>query len=153
MRRKVEIVESTRVPRTREERFVYFAAENEGDEALGGRLIEVPIDWERHELRDPDATYRAYVPVGSLELGKALATAGTTHSPIACVTCHGPDLRGTGVFPPLAGRSPSYMLRQLLAFRTGTRASPAAVPMQAAVANLTVGDMIAVAAYAASLEP
>ena len=153
MRRKVEIVESTRVPRTREERFVYFAAENEGDEVLGERLIEVPVDWERHELRDPDATYRTYVPVGSLERGEAPAIAGTTNAPIACVTCHGPDLRGMGGFPPLAGRSPSYMLRQLLAFRMGTRASPAAAPMRAAVADLALADMIAVAAYAASLEP
>lgn len=153
MRRKVEIVEATRVPRTREERFVYFIAENEGDEPLGARLIEVPVDSKRHELRDPDVTYRAYVPVGSLERGKALAIAGTTNAPIACSTCHGPDLGGMGVFPPLAGRSPSYLLRQLLAFRTGTRSAAAAVPMQAAVANLTVGDMIAVAAYAASLEP
>ncbi len=153
MRSKVEVVESTRVPRIREERFVYFAAENEGDEALGERLIEVPVDWERHELRDPDATYRVYVPVGSLKRGKALATVGATDAAIACVACHGPDLRGMGGFPPLAGRSPSYLLRQMLSFRKGTRSSPVAVPMQAAVANLTVADMIAVAAYAASLEP
>jgi cytochrome c553 len=153
MRRKVEIVEATRVPRTREVRFIYFAAENEGDEPLGERLIEVPVDSKHHELRDPDVTYRAYVPAGSLERGKALATTGAAGVTIACITCHGPDLHGAGVFPPLAGRSPSYMLRQLLAFRTGTRAAPAAAPMRATVANLSIGDMIAVAAYAASLEP
>ena len=154
MRRKVEIVESARVPRTEEVRFIYFVIEGGGDESLGTRLIEVPVDSGRHEVRDPNVTYRAYVPVGSLARGKALATTpGADGATIACVTCHGPDLRGNGAFPPLAGRSPSYLLRQLLSFRAGTRAAPAGAAMQPVVANLGIEDMIAVAAYAGSLEP
>ena len=154
MRRKVEIVEAARVPRTEEVRFIYFAIEGTGDEPLGARLIEVPVDSGRHEMRDPNVTYRAYVPVGSLARGKALATTtSANHAATACVTCHGPDLRGSGAFPPLAGRSPSYLLRQLLSFRAGTRATPAGAVMQPVVANLGVEDMIAVAAYAGSLEP
>jgi cytochrome c553 len=154
MRRKVEIVEAARVPRTEEVRFIYFAIEGGGDEPLGARLIEVPVDSARHELRDPNVTYRAYVPVGSLARGKALATTtGANATTIACVTCHGQDLRGSGVFPPLAGRSPSYLLRQLLSFRAGTRATPAGAAMQPVVANLGIEDMIAVAAYAGSLDP
>lgn len=154
MRRKVEVVESARVPRTEEVRFIYFAIEGGGDEPLGARLIEVPVDSGRHEVRDPNVTYRAYVPVGSLARGKALATTTSAGGAmIACVTCHGPDLRGAGAFPPLAGRSPSYLLRQLLSFRAGTRASPAGAAMQPVVANLGIEDMIAVVAYAGSLEP
>ena len=154
MRRKVEIVEAARVPRTEEVRFIYFAIEGGGDEPLGARLIEVPVDSGRHEMRDPNVTYRAYVPVGSLARGKALATTTSANAAtIACVTCHGPDLRGSGVFPPLAGRSPSYLLRQLLSFRAGTRATPAGAAMQPVVANLAIEDMIAVAAYAGSLDP
>jgi cytochrome c553 len=154
MRRKVEIVESARVPRTEEVRFIYFAIAGGGDEPLGARLIEMPVDSRRHELRDPNVTYRAYVPVGSLARGKALATtSGANGATIACVTCHGPDLRGSGLFPPLAGRSPSYLLRQLLSFRAGTRAAPAGAAMLPVVANLAIEDMIAVAAYAGSLEP
>jgi cytochrome c553 len=42
-------------------------------------------------------------------------------------------------------------LRQLLAFKTGARAAPAGAPMQAVVAGLQLRDMIAAAAYAASL--
>jgi len=153
MRRKVEIVESERVPKTREVRFIYFADEGAGDEPLGTRLIEMPVDSGRHELRDPNVAYRAYVPIGSLARGKELSTTGANGRTIACVTCHGPGLRGDGPFPPLAGRSPSYLLRQLMSFRVGTRTTTAGAPMQPVVAKLGVEDMIAVAAYAGSLEP
>ena len=153
MRRKVEIVESSRVPQTIQMRYIYFVKEGGGDEPLGRRLIEVPVDSVRHERRDPNVTYRAYVPVGSLARGAALATTGAGGRTIACTTCHGPGLKGSGPFPPLAGRSPSYLLRQLLAFRTGTRNAPSGAPMRPVVANLDLDDMIAVSAYAGSLEP
>jgi cytochrome c553 len=55
--------------------------------------------------------------------------------------------------PPLAGRSPSYLLRQLLAFNTGTRSSAAGAPMRAVATTLTLADMIAAAAYAGTLTP
>jgi cytochrome c553 len=55
--------------------------------------------------------------------------------------------------PPIAGRSPSYLLRQLFAFRTGTRASAAGAPMRDLAAKLDLDDMIAAAAYAATLAP
>jgi cytochrome c553 len=45
------------------------------------------------------------------------------------------------------------VLRQLLAFRTGTRASPNGQPMAAVAAQLGIEDMIATAAYIASLPP
>jgi cytochrome c553 len=153
MRRKTEIVESATVPKTRETRFVNVVNEGAGDEPLGQRLIEGPVDLARHERRDPNATYRAYVPVGSIARGKAIATTGIDGLPTACVTCHGAGLRGNGAFPPLAGRSPSYLLRQLLAFRTGMRAAPLAAPMAPVVAKLGLDDMISIAAYAASLDP
>ena len=66
---------------------------------------------------------------------------------------HGTDLRGVGVIPPLAGRSPTYIVRQLLAFRSGARSAEAGAPMMPVVALMSVDDMIATAAYAASLEP
>lgn len=55
--------------------------------------------------------------------------------------------------PPIAGRSPSKILRQLYAFKSGTRHSAAAPPMAPLVAQLHPADKIAVAAYAASLTP
>jgi cytochrome c553 len=69
------------------------------------------------------------------------------------VTCHGPTLAGIGLIPPLAGRYPTYIVRQLIGFKTGARTSPLSQPMQAVAAQLSVEDMIAVAAYAASLNP
>jgi len=55
--------------------------------------------------------------------------------------------------PPIAGRPPIHILRQLLAFRTGSRQGPAGQPMQAVVQHMALDDMIAVAAYVGSLEP
>ncbi len=55
--------------------------------------------------------------------------------------------------PPIAGRSPSNLLRQLINFRTGVRHTDADVPMHAVVNALSLDDMIAAAAYAGSLAP
>jgi hypothetical protein len=58
-----------------------------------------------------------------------------------------------GPIPRLAGRSPSYLLRQLLAFKVGARAGRAGAPMKPVADNLQLGDMIDATAYAASLPP
>ena len=39
----------------------------------------------------------------------------------ACTVCHGGDLRGLGPVPTLAGRSPSYIVRQLYDMQRGNR--------------------------------
>jgi cytochrome c553 len=153
MRRRVEIVENDRVPTFRETRFVYLLVDDTADQPLGMRLIEVPLDAERHTRHDPYVRYRAYVPPGSVARGRELVESGGDGKTIACAACHGEGLRGGAAAPPLAGRSPSYQLRQLLAFRAGTRASAAGMAMWPVVAMLDVEDMIAVAAYAATLEP
>lgn len=149
---RAQVVEKERVPRIDSAAWIHSEAKNGADEPLGMRLIEVPRDLERHELRDSRVEYVAYVPPGSVGKGRLLASAGATGTP-ACVTCHGADLRGVGDVPPIAGRSPTYLLRQIVAFRTGARASQTGAPMRAAVAALTLEDMIAAAAYAASLQP
>jgi cytochrome c553 len=94
----------------------------------------------------------AYVPPGSVARGRTLATEGGARFP-ACTSCHGADLRGVGLVPPIAGRSPTYLLRQLVAFRTGARATAAGQPMQPVVAQLELDEMIAMAAYTATLAP
>jgi cytochrome c553 len=98
-------------------------------------------------------TYVAYVPPGSIKRGRSIATTGTNGFATACVTCHGKNLVGAGLVPPLAGRYPTYLVRQLVAFRTGARSTVASQPMQAVVARLSVADMIGVAAYAGTLAP
>ena len=151
--RRVEVVEATLIPRVVESAWVYVMAGGEDTEMLGQRIIEVAIDHERHELRDSASGYRAYVPQGSIARGRTIAQSGQGGPALACVACHGADLRGVGVVPPLAGRSPTYIVRQLLAFRTGSRSAAAGAPMMPVVAPMNVDDMMAAAAYAASLEP
>jgi hypothetical protein len=58
-----------------------------------------------------------------------------------------------GPIPGIAGRSPSYIVRQLYDFKYGTRAGNSSALMKASVEKLAVEDMLALAAYAASLAP
>jgi cytochrome c553 len=152
-RRRAQVVEAERIPRVRPAVGLYFLAEGGGDEALGQRLIEVATDAERHELHDPRVEYVAYVPPGSIARGRALASRGVPGVPSACTSCHGSKLRGAGAVPPIAGRSPSYLLRQLLGFAAGARSGPEGAPMRAVAGALHVDDMIAAVAYAGSLAP
>jgi cytochrome c553 len=62
-------------------------------------------------------------------------------------------MKGIGPIPPIAGRSPSYLVRQLYDFQTGARAGISSALMKPSVEKLTVEDMIALAAYASSLSP
>ena len=102
-------------------RQLFLATETERTEPIAGRIIEVPADEERAEsLRDPRSGFVAYVPPGSLAPGKQLAGwwRGDRRNQIvgkttACTACHAPDLMGVGDVPPIAGRSPSYLARQI----------------------------------------
>ena len=71
----------------------------------------------------------------------------------ACTSCHGKDLKGVGDVPPLAGRSPTYIARQLIDFQTGSRTGPAAAPMAMVTQSMKNDDMVALAAYIASRKP
>ena len=139
-------------PATYEAGGLYSVRAGADSQPLGQRIIEIADDLERHELRDAQATFTAYVPVGSVAAGRRIAH-GKANAPTTCVTCHGPALRGLGVAPPIAGRGVTYLFRQLIGFRTGARGGAASATMQKVVAGLSVDDMIAVAAYAGSLRP
>jgi cytochrome c553 len=149
---RAEIIEAERIPKTRAGAWIQVQTEDGEQEPLGARLIEVPRSLERHELRDPHTPYVAYVPSGSLARGRMLAVEGAAGAP-ACASCHGAGLRGEALAPPIAGRSPTYLLRQLVAFRTRARDTTAGAPMQPVVDALTLEDMLAAAAYAAALPP
>jgi len=153
MTRRVEVIESDSVPGTHVAGWLYVPTEGAAREALGQRIIEVAVDHEHHELRDANSEYLAYVPPGSIARGRDIVSSGGDGVTLPCGNCHGADLRGAGLVPPIAGRSPTYILRQLLAFQTGARASAGGAPMQPVVARLGVGDMIAIAAYVGSREP
>lgn len=152
-RRASKVVETDSVPRFMPLNGLSTLLAEGGREPLDGRLVEVAVDLRRHELHDPMAEYVAYVPRGSLARGRALAAGDARANVKGCRSCHGADLRGVKLVPPLAGRSPSYLLRQLLAFHTGARAGSASAPMREVAATLTLRDMVAAAAYAGSRTP
>ena len=124
-----------------------------GTEALGNRIITLPQDPARVEERDPHSGFIAYVPVGSIKKGEALVTKGGAGKTIACDTCHGEGLKGLGDIPRLAGIHPIYVMRQLFDFQVGANTSSAGAQMKKVVEKLTEDDMIAIAAYTASLTP
>jgi cytochrome c553 len=150
---RVRVVERVRVPTTHVEGWVYVADAGTHHEPLAGRILELAPDIARHEKRDDRMRYIAYVPAGSVAHGKLLVTTGITGVTAGCVSCHGVGLLGAGLAPPIAGRSPTYLLRQLLALQTGARAGAGAALMKTVLAGMGLDDMVAAAAYAASLPP
>lgn len=124
-----------------------------GTEPVGHRIMTLPQDPARVESRDPHSGFIAYVPVGSIAKGKALVTDGGSGKTIACATCHGEGLKGLGDIPRIAGVHPIYIVRQLYNIQIGANTSTAAAPMKKVVEKLTQDDMVAIAAYTASLPP
>jgi cytochrome c553 len=92
-------------------------------------------------------------PPGSIKTGQELASSGGGGKTLPCGTCHGLDLKGLGPIPGIAGRSPSYIVRQLYDFKHGARAGIGSALMKVSVEKLALEDMLALAAYAASLAP
>ncbi len=155
----IKVVESDSVPKTKPNGGIFITLEgaDAGMEPLGDRIVETPVNAEDTEIRrNPRSGFIAYVPQGSLKKGEALVTTGTTASGgkvTACTACHGTDLRGLGPVPRLAGRSPSYIARQLYDMQHGNRAGTWTPLMVPVVANLGPDDLLAAAAYVASLQP
>jgi cytochrome c553 len=124
-----------------------------GTEPLGNRIIEVPEDEEAVVYRDAISGFVAYVPKGSIAKGEALVKTGGNGKTTPCGACHGVDLKGLADWPGIAGRHPNYIVRQLWNMQNGERVGPSAALMQLVVQKLTNDDMLAIAAYAASLTP
>jgi cytochrome c553 len=151
----IRVVEADTVPKSfigpGNKRLVHPAG---GTEPLGNRIIEVPEDEEVVVYRDPSSGFVAYVPKGSIERGKALVTTGGDGKTVRCAICHGQTLRGGGdEAPPIAGHHPNYIVRQLWNFQSGDRAGLNAEQMLKVVDKLSPDDMLAIAAYVASLTP
>jgi cytochrome c553 len=149
----ITVVEAKTVPKTRIAGGMFTPIEGGGEEPIGKRVLEVPQDLERTELRDSASPFIAYVPPGSIKQGENLVKTGGGGKTVQCGICHGPDLKGLGPVPPLAGRSPSYTARQLFDFQHGARNGLWADLMKPVVAKLSEDDLIAIVAYTASLTP
>jgi cytochrome c553 len=156
-RTQYRVKEATTIPRSYQAGGLYALRPGGETEPLGDRMMEISDNIEHHEMRDPNETFTVYVRPGTLAKGRALALTAPETSPTRCVTCHGMDLRGgttgTTIGPPIAGRSPLYLLRQLIGFKTKSRNGATSTPMQTVTASLSLDDMIAAAAYAGSRTP
>jgi cytochrome c553 len=158
----IKVVESKTAPKVRYVGNLALPAKEKGEEPIGGRIVEMPQDEEQGDtLRNPHSGWVAYVPPGSVKKGEDLVTTGgmkivggkiVQGKTTACGTCHGLNLTGVvgADVPPIAGRSPSYLVRQLWDIQQGTRNGSQAQLMKLVVANLTPDDLIAISAYAAS---
>jgi cytochrome c553 len=151
-RANIHVVETATVPKTYAPGWFLAASPGSGEEPIGERIVEVPENLGQFENRDARARFIAWVPPGSIARGKTLVNSGTRDG-VSCAICHGPGLKGLDPAPAIAGRSPSYIARQLYDFKSGARASIQGVPMREIVAGLTDADIVAIAAYLASLPP
>ena len=147
------VVETARVPVTQGDQLMSVKAAGDATEVLGSRIIEIPDDVERTQLRDSRSGFTAYVPPGSIKRGEALVTTGRKGATQPCAICHGTNLEGVGPVPSLAGRSPTYLVRQLYDIQQGTRTGAWSALMVPIVAKLTEADIVDIAAYAASRTP
>jgi cytochrome c553 len=149
----IKVVETDMVPKTRTSSGMYIPIPGAGKEKLGERIIEVPVDTDgTEELRNPRSGFIAYVPFGSIEKGKAVVT-GENKRTTACSVCHGDDLKGLGPVAGIAGRSPSYLARQLFDMQQGTRNGSWTKLMKPVVRTLNEEDVLDVVAYVSSLQP
>jgi cytochrome c553 len=151
----IKVVEQATVPKTKPAGGIFLPLEGAeaGTEPLGERILETPVNVEATELlRNPRSGFVAYVPPGSLKKGEQLVTTGNGKV-TACTACHGPDLRGLGPVPTLAGRSPSYIARQLYDMQHGNRTGAWTPLMAPIVSKLSPDDLLNAAAYLASLQP
>jgi len=139
-----KVVESETVPHTALQAGVRVAAPGDAQEPLGQRIVE---------LQDGQGQRLAYVPPGSVARGRGLVFSGAEGRSARCEACHGVGLKGTAIAPVLAGRAPLYLVRQLFDLQSGSRHGSFANQMEQPVQNLSVDDMLSLAAYAASLTP
>ena len=150
----INVIESDTAPKVRSAGGLFIPLEgaNAGMEALGNRIVEVPVNPEHTEtLRNPHASFIAYVPMGAVAKGKELVTTGGNGKTIQCTLCHGETLNGVGSVPGIAARSPSYIARQINDIRQGARHGDMAELMKGVVAKLSDDDILNITAYLASL--
>lgn len=150
----VKVIETATPPKT----FIATAGRHRqlhpggGTEPIGRRILQIPQDPMRTEIRDPHSGFIAYVPPGSIAKGEALVKGGESGK-TPCAICHGENLKGLGEVPRLAGQQPLYIARQLFDLQYGSSAGKQAALMKPVVANLSEDDIIAIAAYLGSLPP
>src|SRR5207249_2455909 len=150
----IRVVEADTVPKMVSRGGIWIPVEGGQKEPIGVRIVETPENPERTEiLRDPRSGFIAYAPPGSIKKGEALVKTGSNGRTVECGVCHGADLQGLGPVPGIAGRSPSYLVRQMYDMQAGARHGEWADLMKPVVATLTDEDFVNIAAYVSSRPP
>ena len=73
---------------------------------------------------------------GDVAAGKAKAA--------LCASCHGPTgISMSPLWPNLAGQKEQYLIKQIKAFRDGTRQDPMMAPMVAALSDADIENLAA----------
>jgi cytochrome c553 len=71
------------------------------------------------------------------------AAAGNAKSAL-CASCHGPTgISMSPIWPNLAGQKEQYLIKQITAFRDGTRQDPMMAPMVAALSDTDIENLAA----------
>jgi cytochrome c553 len=150
----VRVVETETVPKTYvNPGNMRLALPGSATEPIGDRIVELPGDEEAANERDPRSGFIVYAPTGSIAKGEALVSNGGDGRTTPCRACHGATLQGTAIAPPIAGRHGNYLVRQLYFFQHGERVGGQAAMMKQVAEKLTIGDMVAISAFLASLSP
>ena len=98
-------------------------------QSMIGSLVLCTLVWSML----PGASARAE---GSVQAGETKAA--------TCTACHGPAGNSVNpLWPRLAGQHPLYILRQLQAFKTGTRTDPLMSPMATPLSDTDMQDLAA----------
>jgi cytochrome c553 len=138
-----KVTEAAMVPKTfvgqGRMRFVQPGGEME---PIGNRIITVPLDQTKARLRDPHSGFVAYVPVGSIAKGKALAETGGAGKTIACSICHGDGPKGLGERSEAGRPAPDLPRPSVVLFLDGTRNGGDAQLMKKPVAKSTDEDIL-----------
>jgi cytochrome c553 len=149
----IRVVETATVPKMESRGGIWVPIEGGEKEPIGVRIVETPENVERTEiLRDPRSGFIAYAPVGSIAKGEALVKTGGGRT-VECGVCHGAELQGLGPVPGIAGRSPSYLARQMYDMKAGARRGEWTELMKPVVAKLTEDDLVNIVAYVSSRMP
>lgn len=86
------------------------------------------------------------------QVGQFVYDRGNPHTALpACVTCHGTGARGTAELPRLAGQHPQYLIKQVMAFRSGERANDNTI-MHLVASRVSDMELQAVATYLGGLK-
>ncbi len=136
------------IERRRENRFMYGVAHV---------LTPTMLPALAAHFRDLDPPPLGGAPKDLVETGKKIFEEGIPGSDIPpCASCHGPEAKGNGAFPRLAGQLNDYILKKLVNWSKERGQDPAnpdtSAIMEPIAHNLTEAQIAAVAAYVSFLK-